>query len=182
MREFLQDLTGDSFKRGLGTSLAVGFLCFALAGLMSACNQQPPTVIEITNTNTNTQGGTPSPAPSSSPDATGDVATVGIGKFGEACPAGTAPSGIGDAVKVGCTAFITCSPRDAEGREIFNLQIIGPEPTEFRAVEGEGTTVRSQVPSNPYNRDVLGIATGAARYLCTVKGKTSPSFTLRVVG
>ena len=84
--------------------------------------------------------------------------------------------------QVGCTAFITCSPRDAEGREIFNLQIIGPEPTEFRAVEGEGTTVRSQVPSNPYNRDVLGIATGAARYLCTVKGKTSPSFTLRVVG
>lgn len=130
------------------------------------------------NVNVNV-GGTPGASPS--PGAGGAVARVGIGKFGERCPAGTAPSGNGAGVRVGCTADLTCSPYNANNQELFDLTIIGAAPTSFAAVSGQDNASFQQSGANPYNGEAVGRRAGTLTLSCTVKGVTSQPFLLSVV-
>lgn len=166
-------------KRAWSLYLLAGLMAVLAFGCVPPPTEPGDIVINNTNTATNNSGGNPTASPS--PGAGGSVASVGIGKFGEACPAGVAPSGLGDSVRVNCTAFITCSPKSASGQEIFDLGIIGPAPESFVATEGNDQSVTVQVASNPYNLDVKGKAKGTAKFQCRVKAITSPTFTLNVI-
>lgn len=181
MKRFFDHL---DFVTPFMAALSVGLL--GIVTTTGACVPPPtePGDIVITNNNTNNNGqpgGGASPSPS--PGAGTVIARVGVGQFGERCPAGVSPSGDGrsSTVRVNCTAFITCSAYSPSGQEHFDLAVIGPAPEEFRATAGEGAIVQTQAASNPYNLDILGKAVGTASYTCRVKGVTSPTYSLRVV-
>ena len=134
------------------------------------------------NQNVNVNVGQPNPTASPSADPRGTVARVGIGKVAET-PATTnqSCSGRGDAVKIGCTAFLTCSPFTAAGVELFNEADIGTAPEKFSI--DAGTEFASQAPhgSNAFNIDVTGNRPGSVTISCKVRGVTSPPFLLQVV-
>lgn len=155
--------------------------CAALA--IVGCQPYPPTGPSNTTVNQNVNVNVGQPGASPSPGAGGSVARVGIGKVsgGESCPAGTQPSGLGDSVRIGCTAFLTCSPYSASGQELFDLAIIGAAPEKFDATSGGSLVQITPHASNGYNLDVKGLAKGAVAFTCTVKGVTSPTFTLNVI-
>lgn len=159
----------------IGTALVV---CAALALL--GCQPYPPTTPSSTTVNQNVNVNLGGPTASPSPGAGGAVARVGIGKVSETGCA--TPSGSGDAVRVGCEAFLTCSPFSASGQEIFDPAIIGPAPDTFAVVSGQDNASCTQRQSNGFNMDCRGLKVGAAVVQCTVRGVTSQPFTLRVVG
>ena len=131
----------------------------------------PPTVIVNVNTNVGTGGGD-----GGTPSSGGVIDRVGIGAFGEQCPAGKSIAGSerDNDVRQGCTAAITCSAF-VKGVEQFDHGVIGSAPQRFLAISGEGTIVRTSTPSNPFNADVLGLAQGAAVYECVIAGVSSNS-------
>lgn len=160
---------------------------YLLAGLMAVVAVgcvPPPTQPDggtTVNQNVNVNVGQGGPGASPSPGAGGAVARVGIGKFGERCPAGTQPSGNGAGVRVGCEADITCSPYNSQNEELFDLAIIGPAPTSFAAVSGQDNATFTQSGSNPYNGEAVGRRAGTLTLSCTVKSVTSQPYTLTVV-
>ena len=151
-----------------------------LAGLaMLGCNPYPPSAPSSTtiNQNVNVNLGTPGASPS--PSAGGAIARVGIGKVSETGCAN--PSGRGDAVRVGCEAFLTCSPFSASGQEIFDPAIIGAAPDSFQAVSGQDNATFIQRQSNAFNADARGVKVGPLVVQCIVRGVASAPFTLSVV-
>jgi len=171
----MRDLWKSSkpWERGL---LAVLLIWTVVAAV--ACNPAAPTPVpSSTNVNQNVvinvgQNPTGSPAPGQG----GTIDRVGIGAFGEQCPAGKSIAGSerDNDVRLGCTVAITCSAF-VKGVEQFDASVIGSAPQRFLAISGEGTAVRSSTPSNPFNLDVLGLAAGPAVYECVIAGVSSNS-------
>ena len=157
-------------------------LAAVAALVVVSCNWPPPTGPDggtTVNVNQNVTIGQPDPNASPSPG--GSVARVGVGKVAETCPVGTQPSGLGNALRVGCTAFLTCSPYSASGQELFDVAIIGVAPESFEAISGGSVVQVGPHGSNPFNLDTLGLKAGSASFQCRVRGVTSPPFTLSVV-
>lgn len=155
---------------------------FAVALLVLVGCERGPTTPGDVNVNVNVNVGQPTPAPSSSPEAGGTVSRVGVGKVAgaESCPANVQPSGRGDAVRVGCTAFLTCSPYDSANRELFDPASIGTAPDSFGLVGGDAVTVAPH-GTNPFNLDAKGERAGTVSFACKVRGVQSPPFVLAVV-
>lgn len=164
-------------------AIVAGLLTLAGAVACTPTEPSPPSQIniDIHNDNQNNNGGGPTASPS--PGAGGAVARVGIGKVsgGESCPPNVQPSGRGDAVKVGCTAWLTCSPYNAQNIELFNEPDIGTAPETFALVSGSEFATAGPHGTNQFNLDATGRAPGAASFSCRVRGVTSPPFVLQVV-
>lgn len=159
-------------------------LIVGLTMIAWACAPQaptPPSPVTVINTNTNTiSGGNPSAAPS--PGAGGAVASVGISEFGERCPAGVEPANAAARqVRIGCTSDVTCNPKDAAGKVIFNLAITGPAPDAFIQTGGGGFGRFAQDDTNPFNGTITGLAAGTVRLLCTVRGVQSEPWDMQVI-
>lgn len=130
----------------------------------------------------NQQGPNPNPSASPSP-GTGVVRTVRIGEFGEQCPAG---SGLQPAeaaprqVRAGCTSAVTCTPLDAQGRQIPAQ--IPPRLDSFGVVAGEDNVIVEPFEDNAYNVSVFGRrANTTATLRCVVEGVPSPDWVIQVV-
>ena len=164
--------------------LSAAALAGALACVPPPTTPDPPGNTTV-NVNQNVNIGQGGPGASPSPGAGGAVAAVGIGKVAgaETCPVGTPPSNRVDAVKVSCTAFLTCSPRNAQGQELFEGIPLAPE--QFEVISGHQYVSISPHGSNQYNLDATGVAAtpDGVRVLfqCRVAGVTSPPFPLVVV-
>lgn len=117
----------------------------------------------------------PSPSPSSSP-AAGTITLVKVTEVGESCPAGVQPATAQRAVRVGCSAFITCTP--FVGDRPATVAEHGPAPTAYGITSGSGATF-TPWPSEAFNADLKGTSSGALIVSCTVKGITgSADFTV----
>lgn len=163
-------------------SVLIGALAIAAAAVATtSCTPYPPTQPSSTTVNQNVNVNVGNPSGSPSPGQGGSVARVGIGKFGERCPANVKPSDNGAAVRVGCTADITCSPFSASGQELFDSAIIGFAPDSFQAVSGQDNATFQQSQQNAFNGEALGKRAGTLTLACTVKGVTSQPYSLTVV-
>lgn len=167
-------------------AMSAAVIALGILLLLIGCVPPPTEPDGGTNVNTNVNvninpGGGSSPAPGTP----GTVASVGIGKVSgaETCPVGTAPSGRGDAVKVGCAAFLTCSPKDSTGKELF--EGIPQAPESFEVISGAQYVIVGPHGSNAYNLDATGrtATPDGVRVLfqCRVAGITSQPFPLVVV-
>jgi len=121
-------------------------------------------------------GSTPSPSPAGS----SNVASVKIGEFGEKCPAGKEPAeAIARQLRVGCTSAITCTPKDAAGKEIPHE--IPPHLDAFLAISGnQYVKVSESGEGGGFNLDVYGVDPGIAIFICKVAGVSSDAWPLEV--
>ena len=160
-------------KRTIYALLAGAALVFVSCVPPPTAPEGGTTVNQVVTVNVG-QGG-----PGASPSPGGSVARVSIGKVSETGCAN--PSGRGDAVRVGCEAFLTCSPFSASGTELFDPAIIGPAPDSFAPVSGQDNGAFVQRQSNGFNADVRGLKAGPLVAQCIVRGVASAPFTLTVV-
>jgi hypothetical protein len=123
-----------------------------------------------------TTGASPSPSPGA-----GAVRSVRIGEFGEVCPQGVGPPAetVPRQVRVGCTSAITCTPLDAQGREIPNAT--PPRLDSFNVVSGNQHVIVDAFDDNAYNLSVFGLSAGVATFVCRVEGVSSDPWPLTVV-
>jgi hypothetical protein len=121
---------------------------------------------------------TPSPSPSPSP-ATGTVAIgeVRVPLVGENCPAGITPANAQRTLRVGCSGFITCTPkvRNADGtlRDALPHEH-GAAPRSFGITAGAGATF-AVWPSNPFNADAKATAAGSVTITCEANAPPEPN-------
>lgn len=147
-------------------TIVIGFLvvvCFVvLALLLGGCVD----IREDTNqqqTPTGSSGGLlPAPNPSSSPSQLprAPVATVAVGEY--AREGGGGPCLTGTSLRVGCAAFITCTPRDSGGVDVGPRYV--PDWSEAGSIVVIPTTV------NVYNARVTCDHGGVGIAACAVGG------------
>lgn len=148
----------------------------AVLALFGSC-----TTIYNGNSASNVNNLGPSGVISPSPGSTGGglVASVKVAEFGENCPSGLSPAeSIPRQVRKGCTSAITCSPKDAQGKEL--PQATPPHLDRFIVVSGAQYVVDTE-QSNPFNHDVFGKEAGIALFICTVEGVSSEPWPLEIV-
>ena len=149
-------------------------LVLALAG--GACNN-----ITIDTNQDQNHHNAPSPAPSAAPSASPSPSSstkaatksVTVNGFanGEKCPAGTSPAAQNGKIRLGCDLAVTCNPRDAEGKVIFDDK--APPVDYFVLASGKDVVTFSQWPSNTYNADVRTVKAGHFQLVCSVVGISS---------
>lgn len=157
-----------------GRFLTLCLLVLVAAVMSAACTEdQPagPSQLIVINTNTNTQtqgGGTPTATPSpglTRPDS------VGVGFFGGTCPAGSgkvAPGNGGTQLPVGCTGFLTATPKK-------NGAPMPPEQHGDSIVWSDAAPsgIVTVLPApNAFNRDLVAQAAGGFAICATVQGVT----------
>lgn len=146
------------------------------AVLLLSCEQDPPTLPDITviNTATNNNGGSNGPSATPTPGTGGDLpagAFLRQGIFGQSGASNC--SGIPNSsrqVRVGCTANLTCTPKFADGTDI-PASLHGPNATWTVLVGAERIEVRRT--DNPFNLDIIGRQVGNFTLQCAVKNLTS---------
>ena len=140
---------------------------------MFGCGEESPTTptpaggVTIVINNTQTQGGAPSPSPE--PGAGGAIASVRVGIFGQDCSSGRVPNNAERLIRVGCTAHLTATPKDANGVDV-GAPIHGPDAA--WTVSVNPGVLEVTFPGNPFNRDAKGLGSGVAHFSVTVKGVT----------
>lgn len=160
----------SAFWRGLLGGLVVGLICYGCDTIVNVGGSSP--IITVGGS----PGTTISPAPGS---GSGAVAAVKIGEFGEVCPAGKEPAeAVARQLRVGCTSSITCTPKDAQGKEL--PQEVPPHLDAFLFISGS-QYVKDTEADNPFNHDVYGLAPGVAIAICKVAGVSSDAWPLEVV-
>lgn len=155
----------------------------ALAALVAyACTIQLPTSPAPTQIQTVVIGGATGPTGAGSPSpGAGTIHSVKVSQFGEGrCNSGVSPANQSRTVRVGCVAFITCTPKRVDGTDASEVEH-GPKPDFFGVTSG-GVFVVAMSTENPFNIDVRGTSPGIASLRCGVKGVVSdPAFDLQVV-
>src|SRR5688572_28679637 len=127
--------------------------------ILAACNedltvptpvQQPPSVnvTQVVNVNLGNPTGSPSPGTGGPVDEVKVVMP-----FGENCPAGIAPANAQRTVRVGCSAFITCTPKCiVDGAQVdCSPAVHGPKPDFFGIQDGAAYGTFSVHDDNPFN-------------------------------
>jgi len=114
---------------------------------------------------------TPAPAPTATPkpDA-GPIDSIRVGFFGISCKNGkTAPRNGERKLPVGCTGFVTATPKDKNNVDV-PAKVHGPNIA-WNLMWGKGT-VDVKLPTFPsdFNKDVLGLNVGEFSLCATVKG------------
>jgi hypothetical protein len=164
----------------------------ALAATLPACDRifgpddPPPSITQQVNVvvNTGPTAPTPSASPSVAPGGVpvppGAVARVTLTQFGETCPAGVPASGVDRSVRVGCTKFLTCTPRTADGQDAVSVYP-SLRPDYLRQSSGFQNATGTGGGADGYNLDAKGLQPGVARYECSVNGVAAAPFDLTVV-
>lgn len=155
------------------TTAVVGWACRPVV-------TTPDIVIYAGNNNgpSTTPGASPSPGPTGSlPEG----ARIRVGVYGQSCPPGvTPPNNSQGQIKVGCTAFITASPKFADGTDIPST-VHGSVIT-WAYLSGNGSTADCRGdPANDFNRICVGRSPGPLVLQATVKNVTGVA-ELQVIG
>lgn len=167
--------------RDFCSGIALGLIAALVLGAgtlpLSGCGD---TILNIGGpTQIQNQGGGPLPSPSPGAGSSGAVASVKIGEFGEKCPSGKEPAeAIARQLRVGCTTAITCTPKDAQGKELPHET---PPKLEFFGFISGTQYVKDTESDNEFNHDVYGVGPGIAIAICKVAGVSSDAWPLEVV-
>lgn len=152
--------------------LSAGLIVFAAA----SCVPVPPDGGGNTNTNTNTTNvfgpsGNASPSPSTGSNTLPPGSTVRVGLFGQSGPGNCAslPNSLRQ-IKVGCTGFVTATPKGPDG--VTDLEPAVHGPTITWSAGGATGSVNIIPASNPFNRDVRCLSVGAFTLSAQVKDVT----------
>lgn len=158
-----------------GRFLTLCLLVVVAAVMSAACtedqpNSPSPVIVNVNNTNTNTiSGGNPATQPS--PGSVTKPDTVGVGFFGGVCPSGsgkTPPGNGGTQLPVGCTGFLTATPK----KNGVPMSPAEHGPTITWTDPAPAGVVTSVTASNDFNRDITALAQGTFSLCATVQAVT----------
>jgi hypothetical protein len=112
---------------------------------------------------------TPTPAPDSNPEK-GPIDSIRVGFFGISCKNGkTAPRNGERRLPVGCTGYVTATPKDKNNIDV-PLRIHGPNIA-WELKWGRGTVdVKNPTFPSDFNKDLVGRNAGEFSLCATVKG------------
>lgn len=112
---------------------------------------------------------TPTPAPDPNPDK-GPIDSIRVGFFGISCKNGkTAPRNGERRLPVGCTGYVTATPKDKNNIDV-PLRIHGPNIA-WELKWGRGTVdVKNPTFPSDFNKDLVGLKVGEFSLCATVKG------------
>jgi hypothetical protein len=147
---------------------------FAVMGCTPESPVTPTQIVINNNQTTTVAGGGPTTAPSPG-STTGGIVEVRVPMVGENCPSGVTPVGVQRQIRVGCSAFVTCTPKckDAGGNLVdCPPSVHGPAPSFFNIQSGSSYASFSTWDDNRFNADVRGQAPGDVAIACTVLGVT----------
>lgn len=150
-----------------------------VAGLVGcSCQSEPPSapsVIVVQTVNVAGPGSstaTPTPAGGA---GSAIIRSVRVGVFNQVCPdGGNVPANAANTIRVGCVATFTATPKDATGKDLqlpdsawqaMTVQWVVTGGACFDVDEGAGGN-----PTNHFNRQVRGEATGTCSVCASVDG------------
>ena len=112
---------------------------------------------------------TPTPVPEANPDR-GPIDSIRVGFFGISCKNGkTAPRNGERRLPVGCTGYVTATPKDKNNIDV-PLRLHGPNIA-WELKWGNGTvSVKAPTFASDFNKDLLGVRVGEFSLCATVKG------------
>lgn len=151
-------------------------IAFAVGLITAACGDTivtgPPVTVLVDSQNTTNSVG-PSKDPQNGTSTT--FKTVRVGIFAQSCPSGgSVPDNAQNTIIVGCTATLTATPKDDNGTDVVlpdsvwktlgvSWSVLGSSCADIDASFGN---------SNPFNRQVKGVAAGTCTVCATVQGIT----------
>ena len=139
-----------------------------LALAVAACNGTPaaPTVAPTpAPTPVPTPEPTPTPAPPQDP---GNIASVRVAFYGVVCTNGQqAPNNTARKLPVGCTGYVTATPKQADGTDV-RAEDHGPDIT-WELLQGELQVRVIDDERQPFNKQVKGRRPGDFSLCATVK-------------
>lgn len=156
-------------RRKSAVVLVFGLL---MSGLYLACttnNINLPT----TNTNTNQQstgGALPTVRPTPGAEGLVKPASVRVGIFAQSCSSGTVPDNAQNAIRVGCVAILTATPRHANGTDMTEEEHGPNVQWTVTGAACQDLDAGGQNATNQFNRAVRGLSVGTCSVCATVQG------------
>jgi hypothetical protein len=159
--------------------LSVALALLVLAACTPTQPTPPPSNVYVSQV-VNVTGGGPSTGASPAAGALPAGSTNTIGAFGLTCPAGTPIPAASRTIPVQCQMAVTTSPKDANGI-LLPPAITGTQPDFFGVTQGAQFVRATPWEDEPFNLNVLGVASGDFSLDSTVKGVKAPRWDGRVV-